>query len=211
MDSLEEWRPVIGFEGHYEVSNKGNVRSLDRTIFDLNGRRKRFIKGVALKPSKDKDGYCFVRLHSQGSGYTYFKVHRLVALIFIPNPNNLPCVNHIDFNRSNNIVENLEWCSSKQNYEHSMRAGRIHSNKGMRGKAWKSTRLLLMLDLEGNYIRSFYGAREAADFLGFKSCVNIYSYLSGKCKSAYGHLWKVGIRVSLPEDERFRDFQDFYR
>ena len=60
MDSLEEWRPVIGFEGHYEVSNKGNVRSLDRTIFDLNGKRKRFIKGVALKPSKDKDGYCFM-------------------------------------------------------------------------------------------------------------------------------------------------------
>lgn len=210
MDIVEEWRPIVGFEGHYEVSNKGNVRSLDRTVFELNGKRKRYIKGIILKPSKDKDGYSFVRLHTQGKGYTSFKVHRLVALTFIQNQNNLPCVNHIDFNRSNNSVENLEWCSSKQNYEHSRRAGRIHTNKGMRGKAWKSTRLLLMFDLEGNYIRSFYGAREAANFLGFKSFVNIYSYLSGKRKNAYGHLWKVGIRVPLPDDERFKDFQIVY-
>ena len=70
----------------------------------------------------------------------------------------------------------------------------MSNNHAKRGAANKNTRLLLMYDLDGNYIRSFFGAREAAEFLGFKTFVNIYMHLAGKRKNAYGHLWKVADR-----------------
>lgn len=114
----EIWKDVPGYEGLYEVSNWGNVRS-------LNYRGK---KGVhILSPGTDKKGYKRVILFKDDKGTT-FQVHRLVASTFLVNPNNLPQVNHKDKNPGNNIVENLEWCSLKYNIDHKLgRIGRVEA------------------------------------------------------------------------------------
>ena len=109
----EEWRPVVGYEGLYEVSSYGRVRSLDWFIVDSLGY-KRLHKGKVLSPAKDKNGYLKVNLHCNGK-HNIIRVHRLVAQAFIPNPDNLPQVNHKDENPSNDNVDNLEWCDQKYN------------------------------------------------------------------------------------------------
>ena len=193
----EIWKPVPQCEGYYEVSNYGRIRSLDRIVVGKSGRKTPKV-GKIMKGTIDSDGYRIVHLRCRGEDYQNVKVHRLVAKVFIPNPMNLPCVNHKDFNRSNNRVDNLEWCTVKYNHIYSQKAGRLPCpTKGMFGKDNKQSRLMLMFDLDGNYIRSFYGAKEAASFLGFKSFVNIYMHLAGKRKNAYGHLWKVGKREDI--------------
>lgn len=195
MTSTEIWVPIPGYEGAYEVSNKGRVRSLDRLVVDMGGKRERLFKGTIMRLQNDKDGYKFVHLHLHGVEKRNIKIHRLVAKCFIPNPKNLPYINHKDFDRSNNKVSNLEWCTAQQNTVYSRKVGRIRNwTAGKFGKDNKQSRLLLMYDLQGNYIRSFFGAREAAEFLGMKTYVNIYMHLAGKRKNAYGHLWKIGNR-----------------
>lgn len=192
---VERWVVAPGFDGYYEVSDIGRVRSLDRIVVDKGGRRKRFLKGAIMQPHKDKDGYLIVHFRYKGEDYPNIKLHRLVAKAFIPNDDNLPYINHKDFDRSNNKVSNLEWCTAQQNNVYSRKFGRIRNwTAGKFGKDNKQSRLLLMYDLQGNYIRSFFGAREAAEFLGMKTYVNIYMHLAGKRKNAYGHLWKIGNR-----------------
>ena len=100
----------------YEVSNKGRVRSVDRVFVRKNGRIQP-VKGKILKQTKDKDGYCKVYLSNQGIKKNVF-VHRLVAEAFIPNPDNLPQVNHINSKKDDNRVENLEWVTNQQNVQH---------------------------------------------------------------------------------------------
>lgn len=114
MDS-EIWRPVVGYEGLYEVSNMGNVRGLDRVSHMKNGV-KRLTKGKLLTQGRwnSKSNYRSVVLCSGGVNKKH-GVHRLVATAFIPNPDNLPEINHKDENKQNNRVENLEWCDRKYN------------------------------------------------------------------------------------------------
>ena len=99
IDIIEEWRPVVGYEGLYEVSNIGQVINIKT--------------GHILKQHKDKDGYWVLSL-KRDKYKTYF-AHRLVAQAFIPNPDNLPMVNHKDEDKTNNNVDNLEWCTAKYN------------------------------------------------------------------------------------------------
>ena len=114
----EEWKSIgvvkdVNFTGMYEVSNKGRIRSLDRLITDTLGR-KHFYNGKILTPNKNNKGYLSVFLNANGVWRNVF-IHRVAAEAFIPNPNNLPCVNHKDENPLNNCIENLEWCSHQYN------------------------------------------------------------------------------------------------
>lgn len=120
----EIWRDIKGYEGKYQVSNLGNVRSL--MYHNAKG-----IKRISLlKPATDGKGYLRCAL-SKNNILTTFKVHRLVAQAFIPNPNNYPQINHIDGNKKNNKVDNLEWCTNSINQIH---AYSTNLNQGVRGR-----------------------------------------------------------------------------
>jgi|LGOV01.1.fsa_nt_gb DNA-binding CsgD family transcriptional regulator len=117
---IEEWRDVKDFEGNYKVSNNGKIKSLDRYVNHKSG--KQFKKGKILKYRDNGRGYSAINI----KGKTYY-IHILVAQAFIPNPENKPQVNHIDSKRGNNIVENLEWCTIKENMEHAKLYGNVNS------------------------------------------------------------------------------------
>ena len=128
---MVEWRPIEGYEGLYEVSNTGQVRSFDRYVKYSNGRI-HLHKGKVLSPSIRYDGYLVVLLSYNGK-HKMFSVHRLVAEAFIPNPDNLPQVNHKDEDKTNNSVENLEWCDNKYNMNYGTRKRRVIETKIEKG------------------------------------------------------------------------------
>lgn len=118
----EIWKPIPGLPG-FEVSNLGNARSLARDV-NRNGKVFRKITGRVLsKYTNPKHGYVTVAIKFLGGGRPE-RLHRLVAMAFIPNPQNLPSVDHIDFNKQNNRAENLQWISNEENALKTYRAGR---------------------------------------------------------------------------------------
>jgi hypothetical protein len=122
----EKWICVPNYEGFYEISNLGNIRSVDRIIKTKRGLKK--YRGVPLNPSKSTNNYLEVRLHKVGKSKT-FLVHRLVALSFLDNPNNYPIINHKDGNKLNYTLENLEWTTYQQNTQHAYDSKLIFQKK----------------------------------------------------------------------------------
>lgn len=125
----EVWRDIKGYEGLYQVSNLGRVKSLKRKYINQYGEfgeKEEFIKMQKLnafdKSQKDTQGYFVVSLSNNDKG-KWVRVHRLVAAAFLPNPNNLPEVNHKDGNKQNNKADNLEWVTHAQNCLHAWRSG----------------------------------------------------------------------------------------
>lgn len=132
---MEIWKPVPDFEGCYEVSSEGRVRSLDKLIVLNNGGE--YIKyGRILKQASDKYGYRTVILRDSGRSKMY-KVHRLVALTFIENPDGFPQINHRDENKANNKVDNLEWCTLEYNCKYGTRLERLSKSRMGIGKGIK--------------------------------------------------------------------------
>lgn len=121
------WKDIQGYEGLYQVSNKGNVRSLDRWI-DRENQPGYFLKGKVLRPRTGKNGYKYVVLSKNGERRT-LTVHRLVASVFLSNPNGFNVVNHIDGEKTNNEAYNLEWCSYSDNTLHAIKEGLIDHKK----------------------------------------------------------------------------------
>lgn len=141
---MEEWRPVKGYENLYEVSNFGQVRSVDREVVQSCTQwgkpMTRKIKGTTLVQIDNKNGYLKVALLSQGKRKSCF-VHRLVAEAFVDNHYNKPCINHIDYDRHNNKASNLEWCTHRENTLYSVDRMRhpkktILTNTGERYISW---------------------------------------------------------------------------
>ena len=128
----EIWKEIEGFEGRYEISTHGNCRSLQ----DNHGRQR--IRNVALSPSWNKQ-YLQIQLFIKDKG-TKVLVHRAVALAFIPNPENKPQINHIDGNKCNNHISNLEWCTCAENIQHAHDTGLNPGNSAaLIGRKWGST------------------------------------------------------------------------
>jgi hypothetical protein len=115
---IEIWKDIKGYEGLYQISNLGNIKSF-----------KRYKEGKLLKPKFDKDGYREVGIRDSIGIRTFKRVHILVAKSFISNPNNYKFINHKDNNPSNNIVENIEWCSIEYNNKYRFTNGNA-SHKG---------------------------------------------------------------------------------
>lgn len=119
---MEIWKDIVGYEGLYQVSNLGNVMSLEKYIGNKKGAIQ-YRPPKVLKQYKNKFGYMRVYL-TKNSIKKMYAVHRLVAIAFIDNPENKPCVNHIDNNRENNHLDNLEWCTYKENNNWAKKQGR---------------------------------------------------------------------------------------
>lgn len=151
-----EWRDVVGYEGLYEVSNTGVVKSLGRVVFDSIGRVRK-IEGRIMKQGMKKDGsgYCTVSLtHSDGTGENAKLVHRIVAEAFIPNPENKEVVNHIDGNKKNNNVTNLEWTTVEENNTHAYNEGLQNSNKEV-----------IQLTEDGEFVAIHKSLKDASDIV----------------------------------------------
>lgn len=150
----EIWKPVAGYEGKYEVSNKGNVKSLSR-LKHLPGRCGFCMsKEIYLKPMNDKYGYLTVGLLDGKGKRKIVKIHRLVADAFLGHPDESKCeINHIDGNKTNNNVKNLEWCSHQENLAHAKRIGL----NGLK---------VLITDTETGEVHNFEDCRTASLFLG---------------------------------------------
>ena len=179
----EVWKGIKGYEGLYQVSNMGRVKSLDRTAIDKAGR-KRHYKGRILKPVISSDGYLRVFLcNGRGKQKDCF-VHRLVCEAFHKNPKNKPCVNHIDENKTNNTASNLEWCTVKENNNYGTRTARA-----TKATAKVLSKPVVQYTKDGKLIKVWQSTHEVERQLGFNNS-NISAVARGERKTAYGYVWK---------------------
>jgi hypothetical protein len=180
---VEIWMPVKGYEGIYDVSNTGRVRSLTRLSNHSKPGFKRIVQGQILscRINKNRMGYVEIYLKVAGRKSKCKKVHRMVAESFLPNPNLLPMVNHKDFNPQNNSVNNLEWCNAKYNSNYSQ--DRMPNQKNLRGCEVNA------YTKEGEFIATYPSIRGAARSLSVHS-QNICAVISGKAKTAKGFIFK---------------------
>lgn len=173
--SNEVWRDIENYEGLYQISNLGRVRSLN---YLGHGRV------AVLKSRNCGKGYLKVVLSKDKKPKEWF-IHRLVAIAFIPNPHNLPCVNHKDENKLNNIVENLEWCTHKYNANYGTaiqrRVAKMINNPSKSKPVGQYT-------LQWDLIATYPSAREAARQTGF-SQGGISDCCRGEIKTAGGYIW----------------------
>ena len=171
---IEIWKDIEGFEGQYQVSNLGRVKSLDHYVKWKN--TKHFVKGRILTQAKSDKGYLTVGLPQKRK-----KVHRLVADAFIENPNNLPTVDHINRDKTDNRVENLRWADMKSQCENRDSEPQIQAVKETLSKA------VLQCDLDGNVIKVWVSMSEA-ERNGFNSS-HISLCCQGKRKTHKNSTW----------------------
>lgn len=167
---MELWKDVVGYEKYYQVSSFGNIKNKST--------------GKLLKPALKKNGYLHVSL-----GYKDTKtamVHRLVAEAFIPNPFNLPQVNHKDEEKTNNNVTNLEWCTAQHNVNYGY--GSLAKNTG-----------ILQFDMSGKYLRVWSSLKEASGTLGIKY-QGISRVCRGKRKSCGGFMWRYLPKFEIGDE-----------
>lgn len=138
LSNNEKFLPCVGYEGLYEVGNFGTIRSVDKPVFNKVGDFRYIKKGIVLKKEHVKFGYLRVVLSSNGE-VKKFLVHRLVAMAFIPNPEDKPTVNHKDGDKQNNCVENLEWNTYSENNQHKYTDLNLLENQFSHSKDFRKT------------------------------------------------------------------------
>ena len=177
MDNTEEvWKTYPEYD-FIEASNLGRIRSKDHYIMRKDGK-KYHAKGHVLKQWLDRGGYLFVNFRVNGKKISR-KVHRIIATTFIPNPKNLPQVNHIDCNRTNNVVENLEWCTCQENIAYRDKLGHTAKNNSPK-------KPVIAVNLEKSEVFYFKSQHEAARQLG-ASQANIWRVINDKRKTIGGY------------------------
>ena len=191
----EIWRSVKDFEGLYEISNLGNVKALRRTwkVWNYQGKKYQEMgnKEKILSSSLSKCNYKQVMLSKEGKRYLK-TIHRLVAEAFIPNLDNKPCINHIDGNKLNNCVENLEWCTYSENSIHSWNNNLEKPYwEGKFGKNHSTSKQVTQYDLRGNLIKKWDCISDAVRALKIDGgritkCCQHKKY----CHSAGGYIWE---------------------
>lgn len=186
---MELWKDVDGYEGKYQVSNFGQVRSLERKVSNHTGLLT--VKPRFLKQAKNHKGYPIVYL-SDGKKQKTITVHRLVAIAFIPRIAGKPQVNHIDGNKANNHLENLEWCDNRENQIHAYKLGLNRAT----GRAGKPKKPVIQIDVVTNEIVMEHSSiADAARFVGCKTS----SLIGACCRNEYGRKTICGYKWKYKE------------
>lgn len=172
----EIWKDIKNYEGCYQVSNLGRVRS-------LNYKQTKQIKELSYRVNHK--GYIDVHLSKNGKSKRIV-IHRLVAQTFIPNPNALPQINHIDGNKQNNNTTNLEWCNNSENQKHAYKKGLQLKKIGVNNPNHKK---LNQYDLQGNYIKTWDYIKQASDSFNIPHS-NIINCCRKTYKTAGGFIWR---------------------
>lgn len=193
----EEWRDIPQYEGLYQVSNQGQIRSIDR-IVRRNGETTKNLRGFILLPLYQKSGYMFVFLSKNGKAKR-MDIHRAVELAFIPNPENKPEVNHINEDKTDNRVENLEWATIKENRNYGTRIARGIANRnqtgekngmfGKRGSLNPNSKKVLQYDLSGQFIREYDSVKMAAE-MTHSNASSIARVANGYLKQTNSFIWR---------------------
>ena len=170
---IETWKPIIGYETRYLISNLGHVKSINSNII--------------LKP-EIRRGYYSVQLFN-GKTYKHFSIHRLVALAFIDNSNKYTYVNHKDENKLNNCINNLEWCTASYNINYGTAIKRAIEKKRIS---------IIQLDKNYNYINTFLSCMDAERNTGIYNG-NIIACCKGRRKTAGGYIWKYEVEKENKE------------
>lgn len=172
----ETFKDINGYEGKYQVSNYGRVRSLSR--YRDNNKNNAYQKGIIFKQSTGKKGYIHVTLYKNGK-YKRRLVHRLVAQTFINNEYNLPTVNHKDENKTNNTINNLEWCTQQYNNTYGHRIEKMVEKKAVE---------IVQIDVNDNYIKVWKNIEDVGRKLKISGSV-IVGCCNGNYKTACGYKW----------------------
>lgn len=159
------WRAIDGYENIYEISDSGEVRRIDT--------------GYILKGHINPDGYHRVTLTVSGKS-KIFLLHRLIAIAFIPNPYGYPCVNHKDENKSNNSINNLEWCTYRYNLNFGTRNSRANQSR---------KKPILQFSKDGEFIKEWESVTDLKIATGM-DITHVSSCCRGKRKTANGYIWK---------------------
>jgi len=179
---VEIWKDVPGYEGLYQISNLGNVLS-------LNYRNHGYSQ--VLVPKRNNSGRLWVELYGHRKRKPCL-IHRLVATAFIPNPNGYPQINHKDENPTNNRVDNLEWCTGDYNIRYYLERHRGQLGKNRKATDGYGKRLCLaveQLTLEGRLVRLWDNSRQVFCELGFSDW-SVSECCRGNRKTAYGYIWR---------------------
>ena len=195
MKDIEIWKDIEGFEGLYQVSTQGRIKSVERYI-KSSGNTYRFAKERIMKQQINHKGYPSILLHKESVPYPRV-VHRLVAMAFIPNPQNLPQVNHKDTNKLNNRVENLEWMTGEENMRHAFANGCFkttikqieHARKNQKQIVEKRKRAVIMCSDTGEELKVFKSITDAEKETGIRNG-DIVRVCKGSRRTAGGYVWK---------------------
>ena len=196
---IEEWRGINGVETLYEVSTFGNVRSLPHEVIQpaKNGSfSKHIYPGKQLKPTKHRDGYLFVNICGK-----LRPIHRLVAETFLEATDGKNVVNHIDGDKTNNVVSNLEWCTPSENMKHAARTGLLHFSSDSCKEARKvsiskaierNKKKIVQYDKHGEKIAEYPSVIEASRVTG-SNATHISLCAKGKHHTCNGYIWRYAV------------------